>query len=256
MKLALLRCSAAAAIMMAGGIGWAQSNDIKVSIANIPGMADSPEKGVFVEFMKALDEEYTEGRILIEVVPFGRAHRNVATGDADLALPGFILPGTPDAKFPYSWIPEPMGAFTMVIYSPASKPLGKKDVDEAMARGGKFPFVVEAGGGSEAVFPFPIQANNDLPGALKKVQAKRSDAVLWASEGDLVLRELRLKGVHREAFDQYHDVVLVSKTPRGELVKAKIDAAMKRMRASGKLQKVYAKVHPAWEEWQPADMGW
>ena len=41
-----------------------------MTIALIPGLIDSPEKGPFVEVVKAIASVYTGGKIKIETFPF------------------------------------------------------------------------------------------------------------------------------------------------------------------------------------------
>jgi polar amino acid transport system substrate-binding protein len=246
---------AAAMILVAGPAG-AQSNDLKASLAQIPGVADSPEKGTFVELVKALGQVYTDGKITIEVYPFGRSIQNVTSGAADFHIPSFISPGMSDAGFPYSWVPEKMGSFTMMLYSHRDHPITRKDLNDALARDARFPYVIEVGGGTQLMFPFPVVASNDEVASLRKLQARRIDAMIYGGEVDNLIKEMKLKMVHRAPYAQFDDVILVPKTPRGEIVKKMLDEAMKKLAASGKLQAIYARVHVPYKEWQPADQDW
>jgi polar amino acid transport system substrate-binding protein len=243
--------------VLAAGAARAQSAELTISIAQLPGMADSPEKGVFVDIVKALDEEYTEGKIVIEVYPFGRSFHNVLAGAADAHIPSFVEPGASDAKFPYSWLTQPLGPITLVLYSQAGRPLTKKDLDEALAKGGKFPYVIEVAGGTEPMFPFPTVASNDFASSFRKLEAKRIDAMIAGpGAADKLLRQLELPGIHRGAYADFDDIIVVAKSPRGEAAKKRLEEPMKRLARSGRLEAIYARGHKPFEPWQPADMGW
>ena len=87
---------------------WSQVN-LKASIAQLPVLSESPEKGIFVELVKALDEVYEEGTIEIEVYPFARSVENVLRGNADFHIPSFRNPVIPESSLPFAFVPEPMG---------------------------------------------------------------------------------------------------------------------------------------------------
>lgn len=252
----VLRLAVGAMVLAAGAFARAEPGDLKASLAQIPGIADTPEQGVFVDLVKAIGGAYPGGRITIALYPWGRSIQNAISGSADFHIPSFVRPGTSDAGFPYSWVPEPLGSFTLVIYSRRDRPLGRKDLLDALARGGRFPYVVEVGGGTERMFPFPTVASNDQVASLRKVQARRIDAVIYGVEADQHVKALRLDAVHRAVYGRFDDVIVVPKTPRGEEVKRVLAVALRRLKASGRLQQIYRRAHSRFTDWQPADMGW
>jgi len=58
--------------------------DLKVSLGYIPSLSESPDQGYLVDFVRAMDEIYTEGSIIITVYPFPRSLQNVVHGLAAL----------------------------------------------------------------------------------------------------------------------------------------------------------------------------
>ena len=66
--------------------------DLKASIAQLPGLADSPEKGAFIDLVKAIDAAYKDGKITIGVYPFARSVNNVIDGFADFHIPNVRNP--------------------------------------------------------------------------------------------------------------------------------------------------------------------
>jgi len=66
-------------------LGLAQARDLKVSLPYpLPGLVDSPDKGIFVDLLKAMAEEYKGGKITWELFPFARSMENVEKGRVPL----------------------------------------------------------------------------------------------------------------------------------------------------------------------------
>jgi polar amino acid transport system substrate-binding protein len=231
--------------------------DLKASLAQLPGLADTPDKGAFVDIVKAIDDVYTDGKITIELFPFPRSYSNIIQGKADFHMPSLRNPLVDEKKLPYRIVTERMGVVSLVIYSNVNKIITKKMIDDAVAKGGKFPYKIEAGGGMEDLYPFPITASNNLEQTMQKINSNRIDALIWAQEEpDLVLKKMKLKTIHREHYQDLDDVIITTKNPRGEEVNKILSTAIKKLRASGRLQKLYEKTHKPYDNWQPANMGW
>jgi polar amino acid transport system substrate-binding protein len=233
----------------AGGGLWAQ-NTLTASLAEIPGLADSPEEGVLVEIVKAIDEVWEEGTIDIIVAPFARSIQNVIRGDADFHIPGFVA-NFPDlsSPSPLARCPVPLGEVEIVIYSRADNPISREDIDAAMARGGEFPYVIEAG--IQEMFAFPTASSSSTEQSLRKVQAGRIDGYLWPPEADVIVRELQLDRIHREFLDLYADPVLVANTERGAEVSEILAAALTVLQDQGRLELLHAPMHMLYTVWQP-----
>ncbi len=233
------------------------SKDLIASLALIPGMADTPDKGLFVDFVKAIDEVYTEGKIKIEIYPFPRSVDNVIKGKADFHIPINVNPLLPASKQPFRYVTERYGKMVNVLYSNVNKPITKKEIDNALAAKGKFPYVIEAGAGAEDTFGFPIIPSGGLEQSLRKVDSKRIDAFLWAQEeADSLIRDLKLKSIYRARLIDFEDAILIQKGKAGDKVDKILSDAIKKLRASGKLNELYSKMHKPYDNWQPSQMGW
>jgi polar amino acid transport system substrate-binding protein len=233
------------------------SKDLIASIAQIPGMADTPDKGLFVDLVKAIDEAYTEGTIKIIIAPFPRSVDNVLKGKADFHMPINVNPLVPVSKQPFGYVSERLGKMVNVLYSHVDKPITKKLIDRALVAKGKFPYKIEAGQGAETTFGFPIIPTANLEQSLRKVDAKRIDAFLWAQEeADLMIKDLKFKSIYRAELIALDDALLIQKGAAGNKVDRILSKAIKKLRASGKLQKLYSKIHKPYVDWQPSQMGW
>ena len=235
---------------MLGGSGiWAQTKLI-ASLAEIPGLANAAgTEGVLVEIVKAIDEVY-EGDIEIRVAPFVRSLQNVMQGRADFHIPGWVeFTPDPSKSYPLARVPYPLGKVEMVLYSNAAKPISKKDIDSAMAKGGPFPYVIEVG--VQEMFNFPTAPSNDTIQSLKKVQAGRIDGYLWPPEADVNVRELNLNRIHREFLALYDDPIIVQNSERGVEVSEILDKALRKLDAQGRLEGLHAQMHMPYQKWQP-----
>jgi len=63
------------------------AENYKLSVARLPLYSESPAKGILIDVLKAMDEEYKDGEFIIEVYPFQRSIDNVINGRADFHFP-------------------------------------------------------------------------------------------------------------------------------------------------------------------------
>jgi polar amino acid transport system substrate-binding protein len=233
------------------------SNDLVASLAEIPGLIDSPEKGAFVDLVKAIASEYKRGKIKIEVYPFARSVHNVMAGNADFHIPSLKSPNMSMVNLPYRFVTEKIGTVYFVIYSHKDKIITNKMITEAHAGKQSFPYKIDGAAGLEAAYPFPIISTNDLEQSFKKLMLKRIDAIAWAQEdADIALNKLKIKTIHREILGGFDDVIIISKEPEGNKVDKILSEAIKKLRESGKLEQLYSKIHKPYKNWQPAETGW
>ncbi len=248
----MLMLCAPALLSAAGG-----SKDLTGSLALIPGLIDSPEKGPFVEVVKAIASVYTGGKIKIETFPFSRSVDNVIKGKADFHIPTLRNHAISEAGLPYRFTTEKIGTVCIVIYSNKEKPITKKMLAAAIAQKGQFPYTIDLPAGIEGLFGFPGNPSNDVTSSLQKLQKKRIDALVWAQEEvDLALRNLKLNMITREHWADFDDSIIIAKGPQGDAVDEILSSALKKLKASGRLQALYTKVHRPYDDWQPTAMGW
>ena len=244
-------------LLLTFNIGFAQDKprDLVASLAQIPGLADSPGKGAFVDIVKAIAEVYP-GKIKIEVFPFERSIKNVLEGRADFHIPILRNPANSALNLPYRYATEKTGSVPIVIYSNKDKIITKKTIDAAIAKGGKFPYSIEVAGGLESVYPFPCISSNNSEASLLKVQNKRVDAFLFGNEIDQTVKSLKLKAIHRELYGNFDDAIIIPKGPKGDEIDKILSDCLRKLNASGRLAELYKKVRSPYTDWQPAEMGW
>ena len=116
----------------------AMAKDLNASLAFLPNILESPEEGVFIDLVKAIDDAYAGGEIKIRVYPFTRSMENVIQGKADFHLPMMRNTLIPEDSLPFRYATTKMGEVVMVLYSNRNKPVTPEMI-EKMKGGSKFP---------------------------------------------------------------------------------------------------------------------
>lgn len=234
-----------------------KTGDLLASMAELPGLAETPDKGAFVDLVKAMDGVYPDGDIIIEIFPFARSVDNVINGKADFHVPTLRNPEISEENLPYRTVTESMGTVVFVLYSHIDNVLTKAAIDKATKAGGEFPYKIEVPGGLGGNFLFTTIPSNDLSSSMQKVANKRIDAVLWAQEeSDLTLRELKIKTIRRNHYADFDDAIIIPKGPEGDKTNRILSGALKTLKTSGRQKALYSKIHLPYDDWQPADMKW
>lgn len=122
-----------------------QARDLKVSLPLIPPLVETKDKGVLVDLLKAMAEEYKDGKITWDVFPFARSLDNVEKGRADLHVP-YITPRNPQKNFQYG--SETIYKVIFVLYTNnANKDINPKNLTK---------YKVETEEGARYVFSEPV----------------------------------------------------------------------------------------------------
>ncbi len=235
--------------------GAVTARDLSVSMAYLPDILESPDKGVFVDIINAMDDVY-DGKIEKNVYPFARSLDNVISGKADFHLPMIRNRIVQEASLPYAYSTEKMGDVYFVIFSNKDNPVTLDKIRQAKDKK-PFPLKIESILGFLEYFDFPIIESTGVENSLKKVNIKRIDAFIFAQEEcDFTVKQLKLKDIHREVYDKFDDVFVIPKGPKGQEIDSILSACIKKLISSGEMQKLHMKVHLPYQEWQPHKMGW
>ncbi|MBN2407867.1 MAG: hypothetical protein JXJ19_09225 [Elusimicrobia bacterium] len=234
------------------------TKDLKVSLAYLPGVSESTDKGPLVDMVKTLDNEYPGGKItFIGVFPMEQSIKAVVDGAADFHIPLLGNPIIPVNKLPYDYVSEPMGKVSFVIYSHKDNPITRKMIDSAKKDPSKFPYKIEIGQGLKEYFDFPIIESPSIELSMKKVAERKADCFIWAQEeSDHVVRKLQLSKIHRELYQPFDDVIIIKKGEKGIETDNILSGVIKRMKADGRWHEIYKKFHVPYDPWQPEKMGW
>lgn len=237
-------------IGLLGGISHASAKDLYASLPYLPAILESEQQqDGFVALVRALDEAYSEGSIQFKIYPFMRSLNNVTRGKADFHLPMIKHPD-PHFPRPYAYVSEKLGDVTFVLYTQRDNPLSVEQLNAATASG-HFPYKIETDQALVDYFDFPCLPSKSLEQSLKKVSIQRIDGFLWAQEeGDITLRKMGVKNVHRSLYRNFDDVIIIPKGDKQAELDQALSAAIKHLRSSGELEKIHRSIHQPYIEWQ------
>lgn len=228
----------------------ANAPDLIAEAMLLPGLVNSSTEGPMIELLQAIASTYTAGKMSITAYPVGRVRADMESGVADMALAFIRLRPDADAKLKYRYSTKGYGQVTFVLYSRKSAPVRVQDVKRASGQAADaFPYKIES---AWFDWGFPVIQFTDLASAFRKLEAGHINAFLWAQEeADVELRKQGLKDVVREPFGTFDDVLAIPRGPRGDFVDRVITDTLTALRASGKLQQIYRKIHLPYDPWQP-----
>ncbi|MBN1980083.1 MAG: hypothetical protein JW795_01020 [Chitinivibrionales bacterium] len=239
-------------LILAFGIGamtWCR--DLKASVGHIPVLAETPEKGTFIELIKAIDEVYTEGKIIINVYPFPRSVANVIEGLADFHIPLVSDPHVNMDTMPYRFATKPMGTVCIVLYTNINKKITKDMILNAIPQK-PYPYIIEMNRGNEAFYDFPSSPISEIMMSYRKLEIGRIDAFLGAQEeGDVMCRELKLKNIRRDLWEAKDDLIVIPKGKKGDEIDKILTESINTLDKNGTLKEIYSRIHLPYKEWQP-----
>ncbi|MBK1619410.1 hypothetical protein CKO42_13360 [Lamprobacter modestohalophilus] len=216
------------------------ARDYRLNVGQLPLYAETKDRGILIDVIKAMDEEYQAGRLIIEVYPFERSIHNVAQGLADLHFP---IVGSAD------WGPE-AGPYEeqlrarglrrstcsltkshFALYRHRDRPpLDLTRLDD---------YRIETDAGHRSFFEIPIQGTTCLPCSVEKLSAKRIDGLVFASrEIDLMIREAGLTNIARQNFRIFGSKFILPNTAEGAQTDAMLCEVIGRMIRKGSLARV------------------
>jgi len=214
---------------------------IKASFAKMPGYAESVDKGILIDFVKAI-EKVLGTKISRTVVPFARSVNNAVSGEADFHLPLIKLPENKNKNLPYDYSTETIFHVNFVLYTNKKKPVDIKNIKKAN---------IETDRAHIAYFEFPIKPSAGIGNSLKKLTSGRIDGFIFADVAtDPVLKQLKLKNIRRELFKRYDVKIILKKGGRGGNIDKKLSEAITKLRKSGEYNKIMSALDKPYDNWQ------
>lgn len=225
-------------------VSWAE--DLTISMAEIPNLTyydkDYSLAGDFPKLLSLLDEYYEDGALILNAYPFARSINNVVAGLADAHVP--LIKADTKANLNFRHVDETLLDVTFVIYSHRDNPVSKYDDFTKLT--------VDTVIGHKQFFEFPVQEVIDFETGLKKVTNKRSDAFIMEQDAvDALIRSHSYNSIHRAHFQTWPSTLIVSKSPRGELVNKLLGRAIINMKSDPRYPTLARRIHTPFEDWQP-----
>lgn len=220
----------------------AMSKELVGSIAQMPVVSESADKGVLIDLIKALEKE-AGVTIKREVVPFARSMDNVINHRADFHFPLIVNPETNPAKLDFDFSAETVYTVNFVIYSNKNKPL-----DTARLA----TYKLETDRAHTQYFPFPVDPSVSLDSSLKKIEAGRIDGLIFADVAvDPLIKEMGLKNIHRSLYKVFDVKFVLPKGGHGGETDQMLSAAVRAVKKNGTHDRIMGPVYKPYSDWQP-----
>jgi polar amino acid transport system substrate-binding protein len=221
---------------------YASENRYKASIAQMPVISESPEKGVLVFLVKSWAEA-TGNEIDIKVYPFKRALDNAISGEADFEFPFIRNPYIDENKLSFDYSTSIIYDVNFVLYTSKNKTIDKNNLSN---------YKIGTDAAHVDYFDFKVLPEYDVESALKKIDLGRIDGFIHADVVvDPVLKNLGLKSIKRELFKVYHVHAILPKGEKGKDTDLMITEALKRVKKSGRFSELMDPVYKEYNNWQP-----
>jgi polar amino acid transport system substrate-binding protein len=209
----------------------ATAKDLKASLPLLPPLVENADKGILVDLVKAIDEAYPDGSIVIGVYPFKRSMQNVTSGAADFHMPILFNPDVPEDKLDFQHSTETLFKVVFVLYTnKGNKEINPKNVDK---------FKIETDRAHVGYFNFPIQPSDSIEGSLKKVDMGRIDGFIFAMpETDAALNKLGLKNINRWEYKTFEVKAVLPKGEKGKEIDEILTTSIEKLKQNGKYNQI------------------
>jgi polar amino acid transport system substrate-binding protein len=224
----------------------AQARDLKVSLPLLPPMVESKDKGILVDLLKAMAEEYKDGKITWDVFPFARSIDNVEKGRADFHMP-LITPKNP-GKLQFQFSTEDIyKVLFILVTNKNNKDINPKNLSK---------YKVETDQGNKSVLDAEIPnitGSPSIESSLQKLDIGRIDAWIFSMGAtDKVMKKLALKNLKRWEYEKYDVKAVLPLGEKGKEVDKIFSELVKKLKASGKYQKIMGPMlDQKFDPWQP-----
>ncbi len=216
--------------------------DLQISLAQMPVYAENTEKGVLVDFSKAIAAESGKS-INIKVVPFARSMNNVVSGKADLHMPLIAIPDIDMSTLDYDYSTETIFHVNFTLYTKKGSGLTIDKLSSAK---------VETDIAHVAYFDFKINGTANIEQSLKKVNAGRIDAFIFADfASDPIVKNLNLTNIQRDLFKVYDVKIILPKGGREGETDTFLSQTIQKLRDKGEYAKIMGAIDTPYDNWQP-----
>ncbi|MGV8892209.1 MAG: hypothetical protein ACOH2K_04555 [Burkholderiaceae bacterium] len=214
----------------------------KASLAQMPGYAESKDKGVLVDFVKAL-ERVSGDKIEYQVVPFQRSMNDVQEKRVDFHMPLIQLPGSDTGTDKFDYSTDTIFHVNFALYS-------GKSANITPATASKFK--VETDAAHTKYFNFAIAPSTSLEGSLKKVDAGRLDGFIFADmAADQIVKQDKLANIKRQLYKRFDVKIVLPKGARGGPTDKFLSENIAKLVKNGEMAKIIGPIDVPFNNWQP-----
>jgi polar amino acid transport system substrate-binding protein len=215
--------------------------EMTASLAKMPVYAESLDKGVLVDLVRAIAKESGEA-INIKIVPFARSMNNVITGKADFHMPLIKATNIDESKLEYDHSTVTIFHVNFILYTNKNKTVDRSRLQD---------YKVETDIAHTQFFDFAIKPSAKIETSLRKLNAGRIDAFVFADfASDPIVKAEGLSNIKRELYHRYDVKIILAKGARGGKVDSILVNTIKSLRAKGEYQKIMDLLDTPYDNWQ------
>lgn len=219
----------------------AKAGSYQASLAQMPVYAESADKGVLVDLVKAIAKESGQS-ISIQVVPFKRSMDNVVNKKVDFHMPLIMNPTTDEKTLPYDHSTATIFHVNFVLYSNKAKPLDLNNLGQ---------YKLETDAAHVQYFPFKVEPTSNLESSLKKVNAGRIDGFVFADmASDPIVKSLKLGNIKRQLYKVFEVKIILPKGGKGGPTDKMLSDAVAKLQAKGEYVKIMGPIDQKYNDWQ------
>ncbi|SDU45938.1 transporter substrate-binding domain-containing protein [Desulfobacula phenolica] len=219
----------------------AYAQDYKATLAKMPIYAESAEKGVLVDLVKAIESQSGE-KINLVIEPFARSLHNVVSGKADFHMPLIAIPGIDMTTLDYDYSTETIFHVNFVLYTKKGSNISIDKLQNSK---------VETDIAHLPYFNFPIKGSSNLELSLKKVSAGRIDAFIFADfASDPLVKKNNLTNIKRDLFKVYDVKIIIPKNGAGGKTDKFLSETISKLKANGTYDKIMGPIEMPYDNWQ------
>lgn len=213
---------------------------VRVSLAFLPVLAETKDKGILVDYLKAISREVNVP-FEIKVLPFLRSIKQIEQQQADIHFP-IIKPTQADRTKAFDFSETVINTTNVVFYTRA-------DNDYSIAELKSKSLTLKTSSGMVDV---PATASFKVERSLTMLQLGRIDGILNPdSLVDPLLIKLNSKGIKRKLYRVYDVTGVLPLGQRGARVDKLIRQGIESLRRKGLLLKYTSKIQYEYDNWQP-----
>ncbi len=220
----------------------AEAIDMKASLAQMPVYAESVDKGVLVDFVKALGKAAGK-EIEMQVVPFNRSMNDAVKGNVDFHVPLIKADNVDESTLDYLHSTETIFHVNFVLYTNKSKML---DIDKMK------DYRIETDLAHVKYFNFPVTGSSNIVSSLKKVNAGRIDGFIFADfASDPIVKNEGLGDLQRSLYKIFDVKIILPKNEKGKATDAYLTDTIAKLRSDGTFSQIMSAIDKPYNDWQP-----
>lgn len=237
----VLICSALLALFHSN---TALSMPLRANIANLPVLADSQEKGLLVDLIKAMATASPDRQIEIKVQPFNKSLNEALQGGADFHLP--LLKDTNNKKgnrgFQYSdvtlWLVK-FALYTNKNLKISPQNFSKANIETEM---------------THVSFFENVNPSRDIVQSLKRVNDGKLDGFIFAAlECEDIIKREKLTNLSSQLFRTFEVKFIVPNGKKGEATNKVLSELVDKIKANGEFNKILSPIVNFYRDWKPTD---